>query len=99
MKKIQPVKSWYNGVEKNATILSAFASSDNLSNSASFSYQLFAETDTSTGVVYDLEQIASGVLTMSGEDYNNWQTNDYAYDWVAKQLNLTITGEYVPPVE
>jgi hypothetical protein len=35
---------------------------------------------------------------MSGEDYIAWQTNDYAYDWVATQLNLTITGDYVPTV-
>ena len=46
----------------------------------------------------ELEQVASGVLSMSGEDYNNWQTNDYAYNWVAEQLNLTITGEYVPSI-
>jgi hypothetical protein len=35
---------------------------------------------------------------MSGEVYDAWQTNDYAYDWVATQLNLIITGDYVPPV-
>ena len=35
---------------------------------------------------------------MTGEVYQAWQTNEYAYDWVAEQLNLTITGDYVPPV-
>ena len=44
------------------------------------------------------QQLAQGNLTMTGEDYQAWQTNEYAYDWVAGQLNLTITGDYVPPV-
>lgn len=35
---------------------------------------------------------------MTGEDYAAWQTNQYAYDWIAEQLNLTIVGDYVPPV-
>ena len=35
---------------------------------------------------------------MTGDVYQAWQTNEYAYDWVAEQLNLTITGDYVPPV-
>lgn len=98
MKTIQPVTSWYNGVEKKATVLSACASTDNLSSAASFSYQLYFISDVSTGMTNELEQVASGVLSMSGEDYNNWQTNDYAYNWVAEQLNLTITGEYVPSI-
>lgn len=34
---------------------------------------------------------------MTGEDYENWDTNDYAYSWVASKLNLVITGEYVKP--
>jgi hypothetical protein len=45
-----------------------------------------------------MQQLAQGNLSMSGEVYDAWQTNDYAYDWVATQLNLTITGDYVPPV-
>jgi len=27
-----------------------------------------------------------------------WTVDNYAWDWVAEQLNLTITGDYVPPV-
>jgi hypothetical protein len=45
-----------------------------------------------------MQQLAQGNLTMSGDDYDAWETNDYAYDWVAGQLNLTIIGDYVPPV-
>lgn len=97
MKTIQPVTVWVDGLDKQATVLSAFASGDNLSNAASFSYQLLTETN-SSGIAYNgLEQVASGQLTMTGSAYDAWETNDYAYDWVAEQLNLTITGEYVPP--
>jgi hypothetical protein len=35
---------------------------------------------------------------MSGEVYDAWETNDYAYNWIATELNLTITGDYVEPV-
>jgi hypothetical protein len=36
---------------------------------------------------------------MSGEAYLGWGNNDeYAWDWAAQELNLTITGDYVPPV-
>lgn len=93
MKNIQPITSWYNGVEKQATILSVVANSDDLCNSAYFYYQLLSILENN-----DFEQIASGVLNMTGEEYQNWQTNDYAYDWVANKLNLIITGEYVPTI-
>jgi hypothetical protein len=35
---------------------------------------------------------------MTGEAYDQWQLDEYAWDYVAAQLNLTITGDYVPPV-
>lgn len=95
MKTIQPVSVWFNGVEKQATVLSAYASGDNLVNAASFSYQLLAEANPS--MILGLDQVVTGSLSMTGEAYQNWETNDYAYEWVAQQLNLTITGPYVPP--
>lgn len=95
MKKIQPVTVWFNGAEQQATVLGATANSDNLFNSASFSYQLFKEVEQSP-MNGGLLALVSGGLTMTGEVYQNWETNDYAYDWVAAQLNLTIVGPYVP---
>jgi len=95
MKTIQPVNVWFNGEQKQATVLSAYSSLDNLSNAASFSYQLLAESNPLT--ISGLEQVVSGSLTMTGEVYKNWDSNDYAYNWVAEQLKLTITGPYVPP--
>jgi hypothetical protein len=89
MKQIQPISIWDNGTVQEATVLNAYAINDNLSTSATFYYSLLSES---------MQQLAQGNLTMSGDDYDAWETNDYAYDWVAAQLNLTIIGDYVPPV-
>ena len=35
---------------------------------------------------------------MTGEAYAQWEVDSYAWDWVAQQLNLTITEDYIPPV-
>lgn len=42
--------------------------------------------------------VAQGNLTMTGEAYTEWTIDSYAWDWIAEQLNLTIIGDYVPPV-
>jgi hypothetical protein len=89
MKTIQPISIWDKGTVQEATVLNAYAINDNLSTSATFYYTLLSES---------MQQLAQGNLTMSGDDYDAWETNDYAYDWVAGQLNLTIIGDYVPPV-
>lgn len=96
MKTIQPVNIWVNGQNIQAVVLNAYCSSDNLQNSATFQYQLMSEESSPYDIPY-LKAIAQGFLTMDGEVYQNWQTNDYAYDWVASQLNLVITGDYIPP--
>jgi hypothetical protein len=98
MKTIQSVTVWVNGLEQEATVLSATASNDNLLNSASFTYQLFKATGYDPAMGNSLIALTSGYLTMTGEAYDNWETNEYAYNWVAAQLNLTITGDYVPQV-
>lgn len=89
MKNITPISIWDNGTVQQASVLNAYVINDNLINSAIFYYTLSSES---------LQQLAQGNLTMQGQDYDDWQTNDYAYDWVATQLNLTIVGDYVPPV-
>jgi hypothetical protein len=94
MKTIEAVSIWDNGTVQQAKILNAYAVNVTLNTSATFYYQLFAENqDLSQG-----PQLAQGNLTMTGEAYEQWQVDSYAWDWVAEQLNLTITGEYVPPV-
>lgn len=97
MKTIESVQVWYNGQEVEATVLSATCMNDNLLNSATFQYQLMQEVVIPGGTYTYLQPVASNMLTMTGEAYTNWDTNDYAYDWLAEQLNLVITGPYVPP--
>ena len=94
MKTIEAVQIWDNGQVLEAKILNAYCINDNLSTSGTFYYQLLSENvDLTVG-----QQLTQGNLTMTGDAYQAWQTNEYAYDWVAAQLNLTITGDYVPPV-
>lgn len=96
MKTITPVSVWFNGQEVQASVLNASCAGDNLINLATFNYQLMQII-----LVDNLEYtvpVVSGQLNMSGADYDAWETNDYAYNWVATQLNLTITGEYIKPI-
>jgi hypothetical protein len=94
MKTIEPVSIWDNGQIVEAKILNAYAVNVTLGKSATFYYQLLSETvDGNVGL-----QLAQGNLNMTGEAYAQWEVDSYAWDWVAEQLNLTITGPYVPPV-
>ena len=92
MKTIEPVSIWDNGQTVEATILNAYAVNVTLGTSATFYYQLLSET--AEGNVG--QQVAQGNLTMTGEAYTQWEVDSYAWDWVAQQLNLTITGDYAP---
>jgi hypothetical protein len=94
MKTIEPVAIWDNGQTVEATILNAYAVNVTLGTSATFYYQLLSET--AEGNVG--QQVAQGNLLMSGEAYQEWNQDEFAWEWVAEQLNLTITGDYVPPV-
>ena len=94
MKTIQPVSIWDNGQDLEAKILNAYAINVTLGVSAAFFYSLMTETeDGNVGI-----QVRQGNLTMTGEAYTQWEVDSYAWDWVAAQLNLTITGDYVPPI-
>jgi|LakMenE01Jun11ns_1017448.scaffolds.fasta_scaffold9943028_7 hypothetical protein len=86
MKTIEPVVFPLN--LGTATILNAYCINDNLNNAATFYYSLLSDTQS---------KLQEGNLTMTGEDYNGWATNEYAYNWVATQIDVTITGDYVPP--
>ncbi len=94
MKTIQPVSIWDNGTNQEATILNCYAVNVTLNTSATFFYTLSAMTESG----YLGPQLAQGNLMMTGDAYAQWQTDNYAWDWVAEQLNLTITGDYIPPV-
>jgi len=85
MKQIQPVSIWFNGEMVIATLYNMVSINDNLSTQCSFYYQLFVNPNF---------QVANGNLTMTGADYTTYSSstdsNEYAYQWGATQLNLTL---------
>lgn len=94
MKTIEPVSIWDKGQVFEAKILNAYAINVTLGVSAVFNYSLMDENaDGSVGIT-----LSFGSLNMTGEAYTQWEIDSYAWDWVAEQLNLTITGDYIPPV-
>ena len=81
MVSINPVSIWSNGALKEATLLNLTCINDNLKDTATFYYQLMDTGQTG---------LANGNLTMDGKAYEDWIGNQYAYEWAAGQLNLTI---------
>ena len=93
MKKITPISIWVNGVQQLASILNAYVISDNLSTQATFYFALYLQNvDLTLG-----NQLTNGNLFMTGIDYTNYETNQDAWNWIAKSLNVTVTGDYIPP--
>jgi len=91
MKSIQAVTIWDKGTSKQATILNAYAINVTLNTSATFYYSLSSENeDGSQG-----EVLTQGNLSMVDEDYAQWVIDQDAWDYIAKSLNLVITGDYV----
>ena len=86
MKSIQQVQVWKNGEEKLANTFNLILINDDLATSASFYYQLLASSEEGSS-----EVLADGNVSMSGEDYQNWDdSNDGAYNYCAGKLNLVI---------
>ena len=90
MKTIESIKLWKDGATETATILNMYISFDDLNTTAVFYYDLLSDT---------FVILAEGKITMTGADYQNWDdSNDAAYAFAATELNLVITGEYIPPI-
>lgn len=88
MKNIQAIQIWTNGQSVEATTFNMYVIGGTLGESASFYYALLDNS---------LQQVSQGNLVMSGESYQNWGSDDnYAWEWAASELNLTILGDYVP---
>ena len=85
MKQIQPVSIWYNGQIVQATIFNLICINDNLIDTATFFYALYVDPNF---------QVINGNITMGGADYITFSSsttaNEYAYQWGAAQLNLTL---------
>jgi hypothetical protein len=88
MKLITPISTWDKGQNKQPDILNAFGTILTLGKSAEFYFTISNEQ----------EHLSQGKLTLQGDDYQLWNEDIFAWDWIAEQLNLTIIGDYVPPV-
>lgn len=86
MKTIQPIVIWSLGQVKQGTILNSYVVSDNLVDAATFYFSISS----------DSEMLSQGNLIMNGDDYQAWETNEYAWSWVAGKLGVVITGEHQP---
>jgi hypothetical protein len=99
--KIQPISTWKNGEEIEATDFLVSINGDNCSDMAVIAYQLFAEgqppVDGDAGTLGEL--LITGQLVIQGEDYQTWDTdpgaNAWIYNWAAGQLKLTIIPDAV----
>ena len=88
MKQIEPIQIWKNGESQEANLLNAYIINDNLENSCSFYYQLCSSGEQPDTIG---QSLAEGNVSMSGEDYLAWDgSNDYAFSYIAEQLNLTL---------
>lgn len=90
MKVIEPINMWNNGVSSQAVYFDLVCKGDNLSDTATFYYYL-----------YDIDMVLLAsvggnqpALTMTGAIYDGWTDNEYAYDWAANLLNITIIRDY-----
>lgn len=92
MKQIESVIIWKNGESQEANLLNAYIINDNLSTYCTFYYQLCSSGEGTEAMPLVIGQtLAEGNVTMSGEDYLNWDdSNDAAYAYIAEKLNLTI---------
>jgi hypothetical protein len=92
MKTILPVMVWSNGMIEEAVIFDLQIIMDDLETTAQFLFIMYNNT---------LNNLASGNLTINGDEYINWDNdpsaNEFAYNWAANQLGLTITGDYIKP--
>ena len=92
MKSIEPIQIWKNGESQEANLLNAYIINDNLATSCTFYYSLCSSGEGTEALPLVIGQtLADGNITMSGEDYLNWDnSNDQAYSYIAEKLNLTI---------
>lgn len=85
MKKIQAFTIWVNGKTVTAYYLALSCNSDNLLNQAVFYWAFYDIQGDQPG-----NKLTDGNLIMSGDDYDAWDTNEYAWNWAASSLGVTF---------
>ena len=95
MKQIVDTTVWFNGNEEIAQFIKV-TGQDNYENSAVNYWAIFSGILDANNVLISSIQLASGNITIDGQNYINWgnepaqSVNVWIYNWVAEQLNLTI---------
>jgi hypothetical protein len=92
MRKIEPVQVWKNGEQLEANFLNAYIINDNLQSFCSFYYSLNTGGEGTEAMPLVIGQaVAEGNITISGQDYIDWDnSNEAAYVYIAEKLNLTL---------
>ena len=92
MKSIEPITIWKNGESQEANLLNAYIINDNLESYCSFYYSLCSSGEGTEAMPLVIGQtLADGNITMSGQDYLDWDnSNEAAYVYIAEKLNLTL---------
>jgi hypothetical protein len=92
MKQIETIQIWKNGQSQEANLLNIYIINDNLATSCSFYYQLCSSGEPTEETPLVIGQtLADGNVTMDGENYLLWNgDNNYAYSYIASELNLTL---------
>lgn len=92
MKQIEPIQVWKNGEQLEANFLNAYIINDNLESSCSFYYSINTGGEGTESMPLVIGQVvAEGNITMSGQDYLDWDnSNEAAYVYIAEKLNLTL---------
>lgn len=93
MQHIQPITLWIGGATKTANVFDLSIVNDDLSTRASLYYRLGSETAPAEGNP-ETVWLQDGNLTISGEDYQQWDAdpsaNEWIYNWSANQLNIVL---------
>jgi hypothetical protein len=81
MKQIESVPIWNNGEIKSAENLDCLVTTDDLTSYATFYYRLFT---------VDMIELATGTMMITGAEYDDYDSNTYAWNWIATKLGLVI---------
>jgi len=92
--KIQPITTWFNGVEQTASNFTLKSIADNFETNAVLYYELQKEIVSEIDQSISYENLITATLDIAGQDYLDWSSNPDAntwiYNWAATQLNLTL---------
>lgn len=93
MHNIENEKLWVNGVIETANIFDLVLISDDLFSRAQFYYKL-GSCENIDAEELSVNWLVDGNIVMTGENYIAWNNvptvNQWAYNWAASELNLTI---------